>query len=266
MNTKGFSLCLLLGSAAIANAGIAGDWEFNGNLNGNVGAALTANGTVSFENGLINGSAASYAKFSSGAYFIVPNSIGGNAGGTYTNQFTIIMDVFFPTENPNPWTSLLQTSVTNANDGDWFINPDGGLGITADYSDAGNSLLFDRGNWRRLALAIDTGSTPGNGNIYRSYVDGILQNTVQSPASWGIDGRYSLDTVFEVFADNDGEVSPYGFVNSLQLRDTALSAEDIRALGGASANGLGAVPEPSSFLAVGLGFAVFGRRRSSKNA
>ncbi len=266
MNTKGFSLSLLLGVAAVANAGIAGDWQFNGDLNGAVGAALTGNGTFAFENGMVNGSMASYAKFSNGGYFVVPNSIGGNGGGAYTNQFTIIMDVMFPAESPNVWTSLLQTSVGNANDGDWFLHPDGGLGITSDYADSGNPLTYDRGNWRRVALAIDTGTSTGDGNMYRSYVDGVLQNTVQNPNLWGIDNRYSLDTVFEMFADNDGEVSPYGLVNNLQLRDTALSAEDIRALGGATAGGIGAVPEPGSFLALGLGLAALGRRRLRKNA
>lgn len=251
------TLGVLLVMTASANAQrVVGQWDFSGNLNGTVGAPLQGIGNIFFETALINGELAQVARFGDDArdrnntlttghvsYFIVPNPIGGNGGGTRTNQYTIIMDVLFPV-TPG-YVSLYQTNPNNSDDGDWFIFHDvpgdertNGLGISGNYSDPGNPLRFQDGVWQRIALVIDT-TTPSGGDscVYRCYINGQLQNIVQSPAGWGRDGRFSLTTTFHLFRDEDFETQE-GLINSLQLRDYPMSDAEIAALGGPSAAGI----------------------------
>ncbi len=255
------SACVALGLLLLVTAGVSaqrvvGHWNFDGNLNGTIGAPLVGVGNIFFETAVIGGQTAKVARFGDdwwdgdetwttghNSYFIVPNPIGGNGGGAYTNQYTIIMDVMFP-YTPG-YVSLYQTNPNNTNDGDWFIFRDApgdertnGLGISGDYSEPGNPLRFQDSVWQRIALVIDT-TTPSGGNscVYRCYINGQLQNIVQSPSGWGVDGRFSLDPTFLLFADEDGETQE-GLINCLQLRDYAMSDAEIAALGGPSAAGI----------------------------
>jgi hypothetical protein len=249
------SLLLLVSIGASAQR-VVGHWDFNGNLNGTIGGPLVGVGNIFFETAVINGQVAQVARFGDdwwdgdetwttghNSYFIVPNPIGANGGGSYTNQYTIIMDVMFPV-TPG-YVSLYQTNPNNTNDGDWFIFHDvpgdertNGLGISGNYSDPGNPLRFQDGVWQRIALVIDTTSPSGGDScVYRCYINGQLQNIVQSPSGWGVDGRFSLESTFLLFADEDGETQE-GLINCLQLRDYAMSDAEIAALGGPSARGI----------------------------
>lgn len=254
----------ILGAAACACGaqaiGITGQWEFNGNLSASIGTNLTSTGTVTFESATIAGQSAQVAHFANGAYFTVPTGAGANGGGSFTNQYSIIMDMKF---NSLPaFACLYQTNENNSNDGDWFVRNDGGMGISGDYTDAGNNLRFTAGDWHRVALTIDTTTAAGSdATVYKSYVDGQLVNTVQSPSGWGVDGRFSLDPTFLLFADNDGETAE-GSINSLQFRDYAMSSHDIAALGGATAGGV-PVPEPSTLMVLCLGLLAARRRNRS---
>jgi hypothetical protein len=256
--------------AAAANASIVGQWEFDGNLDAAIGSNLTANGTIAFESATIDGSTAQVAHlippstFTTGLadpFLTVTNPIGGNGGGSFSNQYSIVMDVFYAASSyrtNGDFTSLYQTAPGDTNDGDWFVRGDGGMGISGDYTDLGNSLVFGFGQWHRVALTIDTTSASGSAT-YRSYIDGVQQNQVQSPSGWSVDGRYSLGSTFLLFADEDGEINE-PFINSLQLRDTAMSANEVAALGGASAAGI-PVPEPASIAVIGLGIAALIKKR-----
>lgn len=229
-------------------------WDFDGNLNarGEAASPLEPFGTFAFENSDINGDDAAVVRFDGGsgpdtdARFRVLNPAGPNGGGDFTNQFTLIMDVLLPAET---WTSLLQTNTGNGNDGDWFVNPDGGLGISGDYADDDNPLRLAFNQWHRLVLVIDTSTPPGDDITYRSYVDGALQNVVQNPSGWGPDGRFTLEGVFHLFADNNGETQPEAWINSFQIRDYAMSAAEVADLGGPSATGIpGDPPGPELHL------------------
>jgi hypothetical protein len=271
---KAISTTMILGIASVftlpANAQglVTGNWLFDDSYAGNPGADLTTTGTWTFQDATIGGEAARVASFTSGSYLTVPHGVGANGGGTRANQYTLIMDVLYPS-TPG-YVSLYQTDATaNGSDGDWFIrapNPDNGLGISGDYSDDGNALRFTDNQWQRLALVIDTSSAAGNDNtVYRSYVNGQLQNVVQSPSGWGVDGRYSLNTNLFLFADEDGEQAG-GIINNLQIRNYAMSATELATLGGPTAAGI--VPGPGSLL-VGLmgglpGAAFLLRRRRNR--
>jgi hypothetical protein len=164
----------------------------------------------------------------------VPNSACPNGGGQFLNQYTLIMDVLFPTI-PG-FTALLQTTPQNTDDADWFINPQRGMGVAGDYFDPLNR--FQNGEWQRVVIVIDTTSPSGGDNtIYRVYINGALHNIVQRPSGWGRDGRFSLRDVILIFADEDFETAP-GWINNLQFRNYTMSDAEVADLGGPSAGDL----------------------------
>ena len=225
----------------------------------NVGAG----GTFTWETAVIGGQTVPVSHFTQNAYFVVPHGAAANGGGSYVNQYTIIMDVMFPadfgvaTATSSGDIALLNTTAANFNDADWKINPSGGMGIDGDFSDTGNPLVFTGGVWHRIALAFDATSPIGtNATTYRSFIDGKLQNVVQSPAQWGVDSQYTLYTKddastpwFTMFGEgNGGDATGFsealnGYIHNFQFRDYAMSDADIAALGGPTA---GPIPATTS--------------------
>src|SRR5262245_9960120 len=226
-------LALLPGQArAQARADVA-QWDFDGSLDSTTGQpVLEARGAagVEFETVDIKGTPADVAHFTRGTYFFVLHGFPGNGGGVYVNQFTLIMDVMFPDRSPSGgWAALLQTNCCNQNDADWFVNPDGGMGVSGTLGGA-----IQAGIWTRIARSVDL-----QAGTYTSYLDGAqVQQNLGSAPDMGVDGRFSLYTPtdpdpedhFFIFADQSGEDAE-GFVNSFQFRDSALGADEIAALG-----------------------------------
>ena len=263
------SAVVLMAASRAQAQSVTGQWQFNGSGNADTGTALTLNGTWGFTTDTIGGQTAQVATFTNGSYITVPHGISPN-GGAFVNRYSILADIWFPTSTA--FTSFYQTSGTpNGNDGDWFVRNDGGTGISGDYTDTGNTTRYTFGTWQRIGLVIDTTSAAGTDNtVYRSYINGILQNVVQTPSGWGLDGRFSLNPTFFLLADNDGETQS-GRINSLQVRDYAMSAAEVAALGAPTALGIGAVatvaPEASAMalLAIGLlPLCVVVRRRNAR--
>ncbi len=249
-------VAFLLISAGACWAGTA-QWEFGGDLSSSTGqAALTAVGYpgvggapgVTFENTTIGGSNAQVAHLTDGTALVVLHGFPSNGGGSYLNQYTIIMDAKFPVID---WISLYQTNesydtglgqfdLSLGNDGDWFIRPEGGVGISGIY---GGTVVAD--TWHRLALVVDLVA-----GTYTSYIDGTQ---VQQLTGQSVDGRFALYTSddpdpfdwFLLFAD-ETDASEMGevLVNSFQFQDRALSGAEIGALGGPTALGIGVEPPP----------------------
>ncbi len=218
------------GTPTWSSGGVA-QWDFNGNLaSSTAGANLTAAAAtpasapeVTFTTATINGETAQVASFTRGTYFQMIHGLDDNGGGSFVNQYTLMMDVMFPSR-PGGWAVLWQTSAANANDGDWFINPSGGLGISSVY---GGSVAD--GTWNRIALVVDSAA-----GTLTSFLNGTQVQQVSGPS---LDGRWSLDSTALLFADENQE-NAGGFVNSVQLRGRAMTAADIAALGGAQAAGI----------------------------
>lgn len=210
-------------------------WDLNGSLASSVGgsnlvvgAAAPASGSgISFTNMLINGQNAQVAAFTRGTFFRATHGLGGNGGGSFLNVYTLIMDVMFPSR-PTGWAALWQTNPNNSDDGDWFINPNRGLGISGNYG----GTVAD-GTWNRLALVVD--------NLNGTFTSFLNGTQVQQNVGLALDGRWSLGGTGLLFADENQE-NAAGFVNSIQLRPEALSAADLAALGGPS---VGGIPVPS---------------------
>jgi hypothetical protein len=245
-------------SGAVQAQSVTGNWTFNDTYNaeGSLGNPLDmVNGTWNFQDALIGATTARVARFARMTavdQLRVRHNLPPNGGGSYVNQYTVIMDVLFPAGgNPNnSWIALLSTNYDTYNDADWYINdPDLGMGIGGDYTDPLNPLRFTRDTWHRIVLVIDLAASYS----YRSYIDGVLQNEVQDYAN-DLDGGMSLystnDTTpwFLLFTEGyepDGLYASEGLINNLQVRNYAMSDIEVLALGGPTAS---PIPVPGAIL------------------
>lgn len=226
-------------------AGLVGQWDFDqGDLRATVGSDLvyldwggstqaqTQFGTTTAL-GIpdIDGQPAHVMGFPAndpGMGYSMPTPASPNGGGALVNQWTLVLDILYPASSSGRWRAIIETDLgLVAPDADLFVNPGNGIGISGQYD---GQVLPD--TWHRIAFVIDQGPA----NVIRKYIDGV-EVGVQSAG--GTDGRWALTPAFsaDLFTDNDGDTAP-GFVNSIQLWDEALTAGQIRALGGPSADGL----------------------------
>jgi hypothetical protein len=221
----------------------AGLWNFQNNLNNSIGgrAPMAAVGgwTPSYLNATIAGSPAtvlSFPLFDETQALDMPNQAAYDSPAitsNLTNQWSVVMDVKFPTLSG--FTSIFQTAAPGANDGDYFIRDDsaaglfGGIGISSNYQG-----VFNADTWTRLAVTVD-GSAEGPYRI-TGYIDGVPVGTAVSTGT-APDGRFAIDEFLHFFNDEDNETSA-GLINSLAYYDEVLTPEAVLALGGATAAGL----------------------------
>lgn len=114
------------------------------------------------------------------------------------------------------YQSLLQTDLTNGNDGDFFIN---GNKVGHGVAGLGYSGKLVAGKWHRIVYVLKDG-------FATVYIDGAQIGTSSSAYSyWQFNEGYAL-----LFADNDGEE---GVIDLAEFRywNTALNAEQVKALG-----------------------------------
>ncbi|HRZ35354.1 MAG TPA: hypothetical protein P5534_03210 [Candidatus Paceibacterota bacterium] len=171
-------------------------------------------------------------------YVIYPN-MHSNGGGSFVNQYTLIFDLLYPTASAAAWRALIQINDPyNTDDADLFINPTGGIGISAQYHG-----VVQANTWHRIAFAFDL-AAPG-GPTLSKYIDGVLVN--QQILGAGVDGRWALNPVDGIFApmallftDNnaDGADNQAGYVSSIQVHDETLSSAYIQTLGAPTTDGI----------------------------
>ncbi len=249
--------------AISAQATVTGQWDFTAGLSATVGTDLAYFGdtVATFTTRTIGGQTADVMEFpmtSPTQGFIMTHGIAPNGGGAYVNQYSLIMDLMYPAASTGVYRSLLQTSTGNANDGDFFVGNAGknnGIGISGVY---GGSLAAD--TWYRVAFVFDLTTK----NLDK-YIDGVsVGSQTLSATEGGVDQRWSLDPTALLFADEDGETA-LGYVNSIQIHDVVLSSDYIAGLGGPTAAGIPAVPEPTSGLLFGAGLFLLAVRRTRRN-
>jgi len=156
-------------------------------------------------------------KIGVGSHYKMIHGIAANGGGNYVNEYSLQVDFKVPA--PGIWHCFFQTSPTNANDGDCFINTSGNIGVAATgYS----SYAIKANEWYRLILSVK------NGTHYQYYLDGqLLHNgNIQS-----VDGRFALDNLLLVFADEDREDNEIHCAE-LAIWDHPLTAQEVKNLGG----------------------------------
>lgn len=157
-----------------------------------------------------------------------------NGGGNFVNQYTLIMDVMYPTASNNQWRALFQSDPFNlaGNDADLYVGNGSslpmanGLGIEGQFD---GNLAPNR--WYRAAFAVDLAALPGQQLI--KYLDGV--EIGRQSLSGGLDGRYALGPTALLFTSGltSGDFTQAGFVSSIQLVNGRMSDAAIAALGGA---------------------------------
>jgi Icc-related predicted phosphoesterase len=214
-------IMLFILSGATQAATLAGQWDFNNPANltaATIGSNLTVVGSHTAVAGVNAGDGA--ARIGSNSYYRVTNGIGANGGGTYTNEWTLVYDIKCPLTSG--YSSLLQTNPSNpgGNDGDLFTTSSGTIGVAeTGYSP---TLTVNANTWFRLVVRVD------NSSFYQLWIDGVrvLNGTVRP-----IDGRFSLESIFLLFADDNGEEEAVD-VSRIAFYNGALSESEIQALGG----------------------------------
>jgi hypothetical protein len=179
----------------------------------------------------------------------------GNGGGVYTNQYTMIFDIYW--ETSSPWSSLYNAEGLNVNDADFFRRgSDGAIGI----GNGGYYGSAEIGKWHRIAFTVtNTDDTTTTISIYLN--GSYLGDSVRLG---GTDERFSLylsegGNQTALFTDNDGETGA-AYISQFYFDDRVYTPFEIASLGGASAL---AIPEPMTtglFLAGAIGLIGFRRR------
>ena len=274
------ALCLVMATGTVAGD-VTGQWDFDsGDLTATVGSDMVyvplvdPGDNVSFGTDTIGGETANVLTFNftelydRAGYFATPHGILANGGGVRVNDFTIIMDFKATEVSESSYFSLWQTDSLNdtANDADVYFWSDGAsteLGVgDIGYVDTGPAL----GTWARLAFVADSAA-----GTMRVYQDGVVlfdgTNDYLDLAAAGIDGRESLTPAddptapwLNLFSNGlyPGYYSGAGLLGSLQIRDYAMSADEVGALGGPTAVG---IPEPITLALLGFGGLALIRRK-----
>lgn len=155
-------------------------------------------------------------------------------GDPLEEEYTMIWDILFPESSDVAWRSLMQTSETNANDGDFFVRdvPWGGVGISGQYHG-----VIKPDEWNRVAVTRDASGT------WHKYINGGYVGEQDASSS-----RFSLGPTFHLFADESNDTEA-GYVSSFRYVDSAMTASEILQLGGPHAAGTATsgqtLPDPS---------------------
>jgi len=226
---------------------VTGQWDFDeGNLKATVGADLEFIGDTStitiFPFMTISGQLSAVMAFGSNSIsqgFYMRHGAKPNGGGYFVNQYTLLMDIMFPSASTDKWRALFQSDPFNhdGNDAEFYVGDataspgPNGIGAEGQYD---GSLA--PGVWYRLAFAVDL--TAPAGKQLTKYVNGIKVGS-QSLAG-GVDGRYALGPTALLFTAgiSGGGFTSAGFVNSIQFVNGWMSPEAVASLGGPTAAGL----------------------------
>ena len=250
--------CSLLGAGVAMGDNVA-QWDFtSGDLNATLGgnplqyldgaggatAAQTLFGsTATLGLPAINGTNANVMAFpasGSSMGFTMPNPATANGGGTLVNNYTLILDVLIPTNSVSRVCPIIKTDGgyygPNA---DLVMDSSGGIGAPpGPYYGS-----IQPNTWYRVGFVVSTTEID-------EYINGVKVG-VQAITDPTPDSRYALNPgdVSELFQNSTTNGAAPGYVSSIQIRDTALNAGQMAALGAATAAKIPAViPSIPSYL------------------
>jgi Icc-related predicted phosphoesterase len=217
-----FYIIVIALTANFASAGYpspAGLWQFNDPnhlTRASLGEDLVAVGTHTAVPGIDANDGAVADPI--GSYLICNHGIAPNGGGSYVNNWTVMMDVKVPASSIGQWVALYQTNIDNSNDADCFVATDRTIGV-GDTGYSRNKINGD--TWYRVVISVS------NMNFYRIYVNGLpwKNGTVQP-----LDGRFALDPQILFFADDNGEDNLI-YCTNLAIWGQALEDSQVAELG-----------------------------------
>ncbi len=196
----------------------AGRWKFDNPDNpveGYYGKDLELVGTHEIVDGPVATNKA--VRIGVGSFYRMDHGIAPNGGGAYVNEFSLQFD--FRVADIGSWRAFFQTNPGNSNDADCFINDQGQIGVGSTGYSAYKVLPNE---WYRLVISVK------NGAFFKYYLEGqpLLDGGAQD-----VDGRYGLENLLLLFADNDGEDGLID-VAEVAIWDRALSETEMIQLGG----------------------------------
>ncbi len=247
----------VLGSVCVASRcapttqdpAVGGQWDFDeGDLRATVGAAMSFRdeqtrtrtrfgSTSALGVPLIGGAEALIMEApptSPAMGFLAPHGVLPQRGEARVNQYSVVMDVLFPSGTNNAWRALFQTDLANSSDADLFVQDTGqrGIGIAGSYHGS-----ISTGRWYRIVAVVDL---TAQGARLLKYIDG--QRVGEQDNVGDVDGRFSLGEALLFFTDDNDETTTV-YVNSLQVRTYAMSDAEVALLGGPDAEGIPPTPE-----------------------
>ncbi len=230
---------------------VTGQWDFkSGDLRATVGSDLQYLGDTtnltSFTSLPINGVLTPVMAFggcstNEGFYMLYGAQPYGPSGSQFINQYTLIMDVMYPSGSSSQWRALFQTDPFNhvGNDAEFYVGDNNGLGIPGGQFTG--TLSPD--TWYRITFSVNLAS----GQV-ATYVNGVQTSTLTLPG--GVDGRYALGPAALLFTTGlSGGFTQPGYVSSIQFVNAEMSAGSIAALGGPTA---GKLPPGNALLQIAI--------------
>lgn len=228
-----------------------GDLVYRDGNNGATKAATQFGTTTSFGIPDIGGTPAKVMKFAAGAPgtgYLMPTPP-GNGGGSQCNNYTILLDVLYPV-NGN-FRPLVQNDDGNLDNILCFFAVGANNSLQATNT-AGTALpsvyagTLQSNTWYRVGFSVD--QTDGEIDFYTNGVKaGVLR---------GIGGFRNLDNPYALLASaqvhllSSSITNAAGYANSVQVRDSALNAGQMAALGAPSAAGIPiTIPPVHTFVA-----------------
>ena len=180
----------------------------------------------------------------------------GGLFSSFVNKYTFGFDILIPNQNYNTFSFYNTWDLT---DSQVKIQPEsagGGIGINNIYDGA-----IINNQWHRVVLAIEYNER-SNETYLNKYLDGtFLNRQLVNTSGLGAypletsggsqDGNPSFTPTNGMFNDDNGETNP-AFLGSMLFTDRTMTQSEIAALGGPTANGFAAVPEPSSYLLISI--------------
>ena len=246
------SLAALLCWAIAAPAQTIGQWDFNSsNLVQSAGSTV---GDLQFADGSggatelqtvfgtttslgipdIGGTPAIVMKFAAltnGQGYFMPAMLTANSGGSEINAWTLIMDLLYPSASDSQLRPIIDIDGATSNGGGFVAGPDFAVSDT-DGIGAPPGPFFGSvkpNTWYRIGMVATT-------NLVSFYINGVRVGTINGT---GLDGRFALSiTQPYLILSTILDVASPGYVNSIQIRDVALSPGQMQALGGPSAAGI----------------------------
>ncbi len=197
-----------------------GWWKFDDALDltkAEIGSAVNISGVQESVEGPATGNKA--VNIGLGDFMTVTHGISPNGGGTLVNEYSLQIDFSVP--EVGIWHAFFQTDPANSGDADMFTNSSSNAIGTASttYSSKGISA----NTWYRMIVSVR------NGEFIKVYINGELW---LDGADQGIDGRFGLENVLLLFADNDGDDGPI-VCSEVGIWDVALEDYEVVALGDA---------------------------------
>lgn len=232
---------------ATAPAQPFGQWDFNsGNLTATAGSPLTYSDggtgvnpaygtTTALGISTVNGTDANVMLFpgaTNGMGFTLPTPA-ANGRGTYVDNYTLLLDVLYPSTSNFKARPILETddnTVITTLGTDLAINGDNSVGLVG-----GNFAgTIATNTWYRLGFVVQT-------NVVRTYLDGVLVSSQTAAADRLV---LAANSTARLLAESLTNTAAPGYVNSVQLWDSALNAGQMAALGAPAAAGLPTVIPP----------------------